>query len=581
MPHSFSPAPVAAVNRDELMGHMVELARWTKLAGTREELQSLRFFDARMQSYGYRTDLVLHDAFISLPGKAHVAIDNQSVGGITHSFSLPSPAEGLTAPVVYVGAGRPPDFADKDLRGCIALIDGMATPATARQATLAGAAGQLHITPQEQLHEMCISPVWGSPSAETVDGLPRTVACTIPRTPGLALRDRLARGYSPRVTLHAEVDSGWRKTPILVADLDATSVPAGGPFVLFSGHHDTWYYGVMDNGGANATMLEVARLCAQHRDQWRRGLRLCFWSGHSQGRYSGSAWYADTNWRELEARCVAHVNIDSTGGMGKTTLHGTAAMTVLRAVAADAVTQQTGETYVGKRKGRAGDDSFGGIGIPSMFGPLSEQDSGPHSLGWWWHTPDDTLDKIDPANLARDTSVVLRAVWQLLVEPVLPLDFAAQADELAVELGKLAAGLGDRLPLGALLSSVALLGQRLRTLREAGLQAAAGEVDAINHALMRVSRAMVPIDYTHGDRFVHDPALAPPAWPTLEPLRRLAATGDGSDAAHLCRVSATRARNRVQHAVDQALQAVDAALPAVAAAAAVPAVPAAAAAAAE
>ena len=83
---------------------------------------------------------------------------------------------------------------------------------------------------------------------------------------------------------------------------------------MFSGHHDTWDYGVMDNGGANATMLEVARLFAPERADWRRGLRLCFWSGHSHGRYSGSAWYADTHWDELVRRCVAHVNVDSTGG---------------------------------------------------------------------------------------------------------------------------------------------------------------------------------------------------------------------------------------------------------------------------
>ena len=34
-----------------------------------------------------------------------------------------------------------------------------------------------------------------------------------------------------------------------------------------SGHHDTWHYGVMDNGAANATMLEVARLTARERRQ--------------------------------------------------------------------------------------------------------------------------------------------------------------------------------------------------------------------------------------------------------------------------------------------------------------------------
>src|SRR5262249_60325020 len=100
---------------------------------------------------------------------------------------------------------------------------------------------------------------------------------------GAALRDRLKTGRAPKVILHAEVDTGWRKTPILTGDIDG---PAGddGPFVLLSGHHDTWYYGVMDNGAANATMLEAARLMAARRTEWRRGPRGRFWCGHTPRR---------------------------------------------------------------------------------------------------------------------------------------------------------------------------------------------------------------------------------------------------------------------------------------------------------
>jgi hypothetical protein len=135
--------------------------------------------------------------------------------------------------------------------------------------------------------------------------MPSTVACTISDADGAALRAKLAAGEAPEVVLYAEVDTGWRKTPILVADMDP---PQGGfetPFVLFSGHHDTWYYGVMDNGSANATMLEAARLLATRQHEWVRGLRICFWSGHSHGRYSGSVWYVDEHWDELDRRCVA------------------------------------------------------------------------------------------------------------------------------------------------------------------------------------------------------------------------------------------------------------------------------------
>ena len=224
-------------------------------------------FRARLDEYGFATQLLHHDAYISLPGRSLVQVDNATLRCITHSFSRAAP-EGVRGRLVHVGAGSDADFAGRDVRGCIVLVDGIATPPVSLRASRAGAIGQLHISPHEHLHEMCISPVWGNPSAETVGELPSTVVCSVLLSDGTTLRERLARGEQPAVMLQAEVDTGWRKTPILVADLN---VGDDAPFVLFSGHHDTWHYGVMDNGSANASMLEVARLCAGQRDSGSAG----------------------------------------------------------------------------------------------------------------------------------------------------------------------------------------------------------------------------------------------------------------------------------------------------------------------
>jgi hypothetical protein len=533
----------AAVDGIVLMGHMQELARWVKLSGTADELQSLRYFQAKLDEYGYRTQLIMHDAYISLPGKAQVDVDNQVLTSITHSFSRSSPAHGVTGPLVYVGEGDAADFTDRDdLHGAIVLTEGIASPGQAARASRAGAIGQVQISPHEHLHEMCVSPVWGNPSGETQAELPTTVVCTVSNADGSALRERLARGEQPKVTLHATVDTGWRRTPILQADIDGPT--ADGPFILYSGHHDTWYYGVMDNGAANATMLEVARVAARERGKWRRGLRLCFWSGHSHGRYSGSTWYADQHWDELERRCAVHVNVDSTGGVGATVLKNAAAAPELIGLAREAIGEQTGSDYAGKRMSRSSDQSFWGIGIPAMFGALSEQPPAPvkmrNALGWWWHTPHDLLDKIDEKNLVRDTRVYVHTLWRLLTDPVLPLDFAAHAEVLRDELTQLRTEVGDRFPLDDLLAGA----ERLRDTAKAG-----GHDDA---ALMRASRALAPVYYTSGDRFAHDPALPLPAWPVLDPLRRLAKLLPGTDDAHFVTVSATRGRNRLAHALREA-----------------------------
>jgi hypothetical protein len=291
-------------------------------------------------------------------------------------------------------------------------------------------------------------------------------------------------------------------------------------------------------------MMETARACIAARRAWRRALRVCFWSGHSHGRYSGSAWYADEHWAELEARCVAHVNVDSTGGIGAEDLTRTGAASELWPLAREAIALHSGQDYTGRRSGRSGDQSFWGIGIPAMFGTLSAQPASPagmrNALGWWWHTPHDTIDKIDAGNLLRDTRIVAHAVWRLLADEVLPIDYASHAAALEAELEGIAAKLGGRMDLAGLIGATRSLG----ALAERGPHP--------DHAVMRASRALVPMDYTAGDRFVHDSALPHPAWPVLQPLRDLAASTPATEEARLQTVAARRARNRMADALARA-----------------------------
>ena len=190
---------------------------------------------------------------------------------------------------------------------------------------------------------------------------------------------------------------------------------------------------------------------------------------------------------------------------------------------------------------RGADMSFSGVGIPAIFGDMSEPLAGPvmpHS--WWWHTPEDLLDKIDETVLLRDARACLHGLWRLLTDRVLPLDYAAFAEALLQELEGLKAPLAGRLELTPLIR----LARELRRL-------AAAMVEPSDATLMRLSRALVPIAYSRGDRFSHDPALPQPAWPSLQPLRALLER----DAAEPHMVAATRARNRVGQALRDAIRA--------------------------
>ncbi len=556
----------SSVDSGSMMRHLEAFARKVKLSGTEEELSSFAYLRAELDALGLRTELMLHDAYISLPGKARIAIGNETPDCITHSFSRSSGPEGVRAQVVYAGHGTPEDFAKIDARGKIALLENIANPAASLRASQAGAIGQIHISPLRHLYEMCISPVWGSPTPQQLDLLPKTVVLSVRNADGEALKARVLAGDTVEATLHAEIDTGWRKTPILEAHLDALDSGSDGSFVMFSGHHDTWYYGVMDNGSANATMLEVARLFAPRRGELKRSLRLCFWSGHSHGRYSGSSWYADARYRELDENCVAHVNIDSVGAKGNTVLTDALSSNELFAIGAEAVRKRGDQELAGLRMSRAGDQSFWGIGIPSLFMAMGEQPAGTGDnvmgaaisgggarkgagFGWWWHTPDDTLDKMDPELLVRDTRIYAHALARLLTDDILPLDIGRQAAAIGRELSLLGDKLAGKLDIRPLIADADTLraaADRIRT--GVGNRPSA----AINRALMAASRALVPMDYTSGDRFNPDPALKQGAYPVLDPVRALATTPSDTDDFRFARVAAQRALNRIGAAIDDA-----------------------------
>lgn len=543
-------APLNAVSQDHLTEFNRTIAKWTRLSGSRDEREAAAYVEDRLRSFGYAAQTIVHDAYISLPGSASLRLthpESRDLPCITHSMGIPTGGRAVSAELVYAGKGTPEEYAKAGAAGKIALVEGRATPAHAVNATRAGVLGIICISGRHA-HEMCCSPVWGNPAESTKDALPRVHLLSVPKADGEALRALCARGRVD-VAFTAEVETGWTKTPIVIGDLAAGHPDADGTFVLFSGHLDGWYLGAMDNGSANAAMLEVARVLAPRRESLRRGLRLAFWSGHSHGRYSSSAWYADAHWSELAERCVCHVNVDSLGSIDADTF-ATNSMPETAPLGIWAVKEAAGRTLDAKRVGRNSDQSFLGAGIPSLLGSVSHQADG--SLGWWWHTPHDTLDKIDPARLVRDTRIFALAISRLLEDPVVPLDYGAAARDLTQSLDELQAA-ERAFDLGPARSAAGRLDELCGRLARAAAGVTGGApARYINACLRRVGRALIPATYTSTGPYAHDPALETPFLPRLAAVRRLAALPADGDEAKFLRVDLVRGRNAVTAAIEEA-----------------------------
>jgi hypothetical protein len=579
---------MAAVSADRLMDATRTIAQWVRLSGTPEEAQAFDWLEGQLKAIGLEVTRSRFPALVSWPESASLRVTtadgtSEEFACATHGFAASTPAEGLEGELVSVGRGTQEELAGRGVRGKIVLVDGLAAPNRGLAVEAAGVAASIWISGQ-RLHERLMSPVWGTPTPETAHLLPRTPSVSIKGLDGARLKQAMESG-PVRVKLLTRVFQGWKDIPILTGDLvPAAAGPEARTFVLLSGHVDSWYYGAMDNGSANATMLEVARLLAQRRSSLRRGLRVAFWSGHSHGRYAGSALYADHMWQDLHDHCVAHVNVDSTGGRGATVLTEGNSMAEMRSFASEIIEAVAGQRLSPRRFGRSGDQSFWGHGVPALLMTLSEQPpeaadpvlatlfrqiSGGHGqsggLGYWWHTPEDTVDKIDPEFLRRDTVIYTLLAYRLCASAILPMDYLAVVEELKGVLRDLqekAAGHFDVSPvaekLGDLESALGRLQHAIAQL-EAG-RVRGGAAWAVNRCLMDLGRALIPVNYARTGQFDQDLAVPTQPVPGLQAVAKLAAMDRASDDWHYLGTQLLRERNRVVHGVITATRAVERAL---------------------
>lgn len=531
---------VEAVSADSLMSFTAEIAKEVRLSGSAEELRAFEYAKSVLDSLGAETALTFHDGFISLPVSAELRAGGISIPCITHSMSVATGPQGLKGTLIY----KKLLSSNLDVEGKIVLTDGIATPGGTEILEEAGACAAIFIN-GSITHEMTVSRVWGNPTPETKSEFPKIPVLSITEAEGKILLGQLNQsGESVEAWLKTVVDTGWRKIPTLIADFKGETEPE--KFILFSGHIDSWHYGAMDNASANATMLETVRLLSENKVPLRRTLRLAFWSGHSHGRYSGSTFYNDMHWEDLHENCLLHVYADSLGGKGAVILGESNCMAETKDYGGSFITALTGEEFIGKRFGRGGDQSFWGAGVPALFMGMSEQplsdDLASQTLvrlfggiksggfGWWWHTTEDTLDKLDPANLRRDCQVYVSVIHDACTRIVLPYNHAAGAREILQALESYQQIAGDRLDLTRAVERTAML-ESLGVQLNAVVRDRAWNDDsakAFNDSMLAISHELIPLNYISGDRFDQDLAMNQSVLPLLKDINLLAATEAGS-----------------------------------------------------
>lgn len=579
---------VDAVSADNVRRHVEHICTHipSRLAGSENARRMAEYNAQALRAIGVAADMQEFPALVSFPreGKLDVVAPlSQSIPAFTSGHSLPTPPGGLRGELVYVRSGSAGDYAGKDVRGKIVLCEISYSPARMEKQRIAAGRGAIGAVMMNwgnpgdtALPFGSIKPAWGNPTPDIArDEMPRMPSVGVSRSAGLSLK-ALCEAGPVSVAMETDVDSGWKPVQITHGEIAA---PRSEDFVIVGGHQDSWYGpAATDNAAGNACMIELARVFNAQRARLRRGITLAFWTAHETGTMAGSAWYADRNWDRLRAHAVAYLLIDQPACTGTTRWLTTSNLEMRRFhQAIERRYLDVPNTWKPQKKG--GDASFFGLGIPMLYGMGAFTDEELHAtadanLGWWHHSLECTIDKVDFAWMQPHLRVYAAWLWELTTAPILPFDFTAVAQQFAGRLEELAGKDSDDV-LG--LSEVAARARefeqrvdRLDTCADAwrsryrdSNRDAERAAAVLNGCLKQLSNRLIPIQSTVKGVYGHDPYGYTPqltAIPCLHETEEMLALPDGLEARIMLETHLRRQRNRVADAIAEASAAVDDAL---------------------
>ena len=542
------------------------IVQYDRLSGSPGEIAAVDYLVRTLEEEGIQVTVDTFLAFISDPVSATVEVPGTDFSPEAITVSGSGDVHNLEAPLVDLGGlGDLPPFltetgerlildadgplgsetipAYPNLQGRIALVTGQPRPGPVTQLSLMGAAGVVFVNPEERLNDLTATSVWGAPSLRDYHRIPTLPVAQVKRSDGDRLRSMMAAG-TVQLRMSTETRTGWKPLHLVVATIPGPT--PGAPYVLAGGHLDAWYYGGTDNAGANVAMLEMARAFSRHQGQMLRGLVVAWWPGHSNGRYAGSTWFVDQRFDELRRRALAYVNFEGLGQIDAKRF-GAAATASLSSLAQSVVLEGVGESIRPGFPGRNSDQSFNGVGLPLLqlnHSRLSE-DGG----YWWWHTPDDTRDKVDAQVLKVDADLYASALARLLAEPAFPVSLSATVERLGSLLRDRQERTGSHFDLSEALARVGELLEVVRRVEASLPPEGRPEVDL---ALVAILRPLHRVLYTNLGPYHPDPAETMGALPGLNAVEMLVSNDPATDRYQFALTTLLRERARILEALDEA-----------------------------
>lgn len=314
--------------------------------------------------------------------------------------SVATPPEGIQGEVLVVGSFQELEARAQEAKGKIVLFDvpftnyGETVQYRSRGAVAAARAGAVASLIRSVTPFSMNTPHTGGMSYE--EGVPKIPHAAITLEDAAMLHRMADRGQ--RIQLHLTMEGeeqGMVTSRNIMGEIVGREFPH--EVVVLGGHTDSWDVGqgAMDDAGGVVAAWEAVRLMKELGLRPRRTVRVVGWTAEEVGIYGGQA-YAEAPTRDREEHVLG---IESDSGVFSPLGFGFSGSD-----AAFGIVQEVGRMLepIG-----AGTISRGGGGAD--IGPMMRErgmpgmglNVDPDRYFWYHHTDADTLDKLDPEEVAR------------------------------------------------------------------------------------------------------------------------------------------------------------------------------------
>ncbi|MFD2923762.1 M28 family peptidase [Halobacillus naozhouensis] len=409
--HAFDNKVIKKIDVNRMYNHIALLSENPREAGTQGEYEAVQYIKDEFESYGYDTEIQPFTFQEWDGGTSTISINSQEFSGDVHTFNG-SINTSVEAPLEYVGLGAPEE-AGSEVKGKIALIErGTYTFYDKVQNVMEnGAVGVIMFNGEGQS---------GNHFGYTYDGqdIP---AVAIKREAGLELVERL-KTEEVNATLTVEDAGPIDKTSYnVIATKEPHKKKDNGQIVMIGAHHDSVAGGPGANDDASgvSAVLELAKIMAKTPTDTE--LRFMTFGAEEKG-LVGSYHYASTLSEDEVERTVGHFQMDMVGSRdaGELIMFTPDGQKNLVTDLGAAAGARVAEVVEYGQLGRSDHVPFFQRGIPAalfIHAPLEP----------WYHSPQDTLDKISKEKLQEVTEIVGAAVYQIARPDTPALENAAVA----------------------------------------------------------------------------------------------------------------------------------------------------------